>query len=334
MSVAFDIGLLPDRPIDELARLAASAEEKCFEGVWIADSQSIFRDAYAALTICALRTERMLLATGVTNPLTRHPAVLAGVIATVDEISGGRAILGIGTGESAVKTIGRKASTLREMEEAILAIRSLLAGESTEYQGTTLKMSWPTRCVPIYVAASGPKTLQLAGRIADGVLFQVGASPVLVEYALNEIRKGAEQAGRSYEEIQLCMRLACNLSSNGEEARRELRPYAAAAAVTTFRSVPASIISDEIGQDIRRLRERYDYHKHTNVDAGHQELVTSTILDAVAIAGTPEEALPKFKKIAGMGIHRIVIPLTGSDPDGVMKVLAEEIRPHLSKSGS
>ena len=307
MSVAFDIGLLPDRPIDELARLAASAAEKCFEGVWIADSQSIFR---------------------------RNPAVLAGVIATVDEISGGRAILGIGTGESAVKTIGRKASTLREMEEAILAIRSLLAGESTEYQGTTLKMSWPTRCVPIYVAASGPKTLQLAGRIADGVLFQVGASPVLVEYALNEIRKGAEQAGRSYEEIQLCMRLACNLSSNGEEARRELRPYAAAAAVTTFRSVPASIISDEIGQDIRRLRERYDYHKHTNVDAGHQELVTSTILDAVAIAGTPEEALPKFKKIAGMGIHRIVIPLTGSDPDGVMKVLAEEIRPHLSKSGS
>lgn len=96
MTVAFHISVLPDHPVAEISDLAERADELGFAGIWIADSQSIFRDAFSALTMCAMRTQSLRLATGVTNPITRHPAVLAGTFATIDELSGGRAIIGIG----------------------------------------------------------------------------------------------------------------------------------------------------------------------------------------------------------------------------------------------
>lgn len=104
--VELHVGLLPNRPAAEVVDLIERAEALGFAGAWVADSQSIMRDAWAVLAAAAGRTERILLATGVTNPVTRHPAVLAGAIATLDELSGGRALLGIGVGESAVRTLG------------------------------------------------------------------------------------------------------------------------------------------------------------------------------------------------------------------------------------
>src|SRR5918911_304985 len=103
---AIDLGLLPRSPAAEVADVAVEAERLGLDGVWLADSQSIFRDPFAVLALAASRTERIRLATAVTNPVTRHPAVLAGVFATLDELSGGRAILGIGKGESSVYTVG------------------------------------------------------------------------------------------------------------------------------------------------------------------------------------------------------------------------------------
>jgi 5,10-methylenetetrahydromethanopterin reductase len=171
MAVQFDIGILPNQPVAEFIDLIVAAEDLGFHGVWIADSQSIFRDAYVSLAVCALRTKRMLLATGVTNPLTRHPAVIASSIATIDELSGGRAILGIGSGFSAVQTLGLRAASLKTMEESALAMRTLMSRQTARYDGKEIKMTWPSRSVPIYFASSGPKSLQLAGKVADGVLF-------------------------------------------------------------------------------------------------------------------------------------------------------------------
>jgi 5,10-methylenetetrahydromethanopterin reductase len=105
MPVPVHVGLLPNRPVAEIAELAARAEDLGFAGVWLADSQSIFRDPFCALALCAGRTRRLKLATGVTNPVTRHPATLACSFATLDELSGGRVVLGIGVGESSVETL-------------------------------------------------------------------------------------------------------------------------------------------------------------------------------------------------------------------------------------
>jgi 5,10-methylenetetrahydromethanopterin reductase len=330
MGVAFEVGFLPNRPVNEVAESAVFAEQLGFAGVWVADSQSIFRDGYTALTLCAARTGKVRLATGVTNPITRHPAVIAGSIATLDELSGGRAILGLGVGESAVRTLGLKPARLAELEESTGVIRSLRQGKPTSYRGTEIKMTWPQRAVPIYYSSSGPRSLQLAGRVADGVLFQVGSDPALVSYAIKNIRLGAEQAGRKLSEIGLYVRLACSVSGNRKRAREEIKGYAAAAAGTVFASVPKSDVPDGLWTDLERMKKQYDYYQHASSAAEHKELVTDNILDSIAIAGTPEEAIPRFKEIIALGVDGFVIPVTTSDPKESMRTLAERVIPFAS----
>ncbi len=323
----FHVGLLPNRPVSEVVELAAAAEEFGFDGVWIADSQSVFRDAYMALALAADRTERVKLAPGVTNPVTRHPAVLAGSIATLAEYSGGRAILGIGVGESAVRTVGLPPAKLKQLEEVTLTIRSLLAGKTAEYEGAELKLSWPTSEVPVVYSSSGPRSLRLGGRIADGVLFQVGAHPALVSYGLENIRAGAEEAGRDQTSVTRLMRLACSVSHNRAQAREEARGYIATAAGTVHWAVPHEHIPPDVLPDLERMKARYDYSKHAAGDAEHAALITDGIIDSISVVGTPDEVVPRFRELARLGLNGFVLPITSRDPKATMKLFSEEVMP-------
>ncbi|HSA92245.1 MAG TPA: LLM class flavin-dependent oxidoreductase [Terriglobales bacterium] len=326
----FDIGVLPQGAVEESVQLMAAAEELGFGGVWVADSQSIFRDAYVTLALGALRTRRLMLATGVTNPVTRHPAAIACSIATIDEMSGGRAVLGIGTGFSAVRTLGLKPASLKSLEEATHTLRALMACQPAVYAGKEIRMTWPARSVPIYFAASGPKSLHLAGRIADGVLFQVGSEPALVRQAIERVHAGAREAGRDPKDVKLCVRLGCSVSHDRQAALEEARPYAAAAAETVFQSNPEDTLPPDLAADLKRLQEHYNYYQHVNQQASHGDLVTDRIVEAMVVAGTPEEVIPRFRAILGVGVDRVVIPLTTREPAALLRTLAEEVIPQLT----
>jgi 5,10-methylenetetrahydromethanopterin reductase len=318
------VGLLPNRPIDEIAELAELAEDLGFAGVWLADSQSIFRDVFCALTLCAGRTRTLKLASGVTNPVTRHPATLACSFATLDELSGGRVVLGIGVGESSVETLSLRPARIARLEQAALVLRALMAGEEVEWDGARIRMTWQARAVPIVFASSGPRSLETAGRVADGVLFQVGANAPMVSYALERVERGA--AGRP---VTRYMRLACSVGPDREAARSAAAGYVAAAAGTVFRSAPADLLDPALLADIRALKERYDYYQHTSSAAAHAELVTDRILDAIAIAGTPEEAVPRFQELVARGVDEFVLTITSPRPEETMRILAEEVLPAL-----
>ena len=307
----------------------ALADELGFGGVWVADSQSVFRDAFMALTLFADRTKHMELATGVTNVTTRHPAVLAHSFATLDEISGGRAVLGIGIGDSAVYNIGQKPARLKRLEEVIAVLRTLMAGETAHFDGVDIKVSWPPRKVPVVIACTGPKSLQLAGRIADGVLFQVGSDPKLVRYARKNIEIGANQAGREAAEIKLYQRLACAVAQDREQVRTEARGYAAVAAGTIYTAIPKEDMPEALWEDLRIMKQEYDYHQHGSMDARQAELITDRILDAVAIAGTPDEAVPRFRELMELGVENFVLPIVTKNPETIVKMLAGQIMPHL-----
>lgn len=327
--ISFDIGLIPRGPAAEEVELAAAAEERGFSGVWVADSQCVFRDAFAILALCAARTRRIRLATGVTNPVTRHPAVLASSLATLNELSEGRAVLGIGVGESAVRTLGLRPARLDELEEVVGVLRSLWERKPVKHRGTEIRMSWPEGGVPIYVAASGPRALELAGRVADGVLFQAGSHPQLVDFALRHIRKGMEQAGRKPGAVKILARLACLVSSDAQWAKEEIRSYAAAAARTVFGAVPEPDIPVALRTDLARLKERYDYSEHVSREALHRELVTERILEGIAVVGTPAEVVPRLKEIAAKGIDGFVIPVATSRPREVLQTLSEDVLPRF-----
>ena len=330
MPASFQIGVIPNAPLSEFVDWVGLADELGFEGAWVADSQSVFRDAYMALTLFAQRTKSMKLATGVTNPITRHPAVIAGSFATLDEISGGRAILGIGVGESAVETIGVKAAKLKRLEEITRVLRALLAGETVNFDGKDIRTSWPPRKVPIYFACSGPKSLQLAGRVADGVLFQVGADPALVRWAIRNVEIGTQAAGRSLADIKIYQRLACAVADDRERVREEVKGYASVAAGTIYRTLPRDDIPDDLWEELKHFKEQYDYYEHASRDAKHTELITDRILDGVAVAGTPEEVVPRLKELVAAGVQGFVTPVTTKEPAAMITTMAERVIPSVN----
>ncbi len=329
MSVSFHIGCLPNQSVHHALEMGRRCEELGFDGLWVADSHSVMRDAYSILSALAIQTRSLILATGVTHTVTRHPAVLANSWATLQELSGGRAICGIGVGESAVHNLGLKPERLAAFEEKLKVIRGLLQGEKVTYEGTDISMPWSTREVPLVMASSGPRSLQLAGRIADGVLFQVGSEPRLVQYALDNITAGAEQAGRKLSDIKLYMRVATAVADDWQQARQEIKGYASVAAGTVYATLPGEYLDEELQHDLARMKEAYDYAEHASNTSSHSDLLTDRIFDAIAIACSVEQAVDRFKAIADMGIDGFVSPAGMADPWPYLETLAKRVIPQV-----
>lgn len=330
MAVSFELGILPNRPVGDCVRMAGQAEELGYGGVWVADSHSVMRDAYCVLAILATQTNALRLASGVTHTVTRHPVVLANSWATLQELSDGRAVCGIGVGESSVRNLGLRPEKLAVFEEKVRIIRALMRGERTEYEGKEIHMGWASKIdVPVVMACSGPKSLRLGGRIADGVLFQVGSDPRLAQYALDNIRAGAEEAGRNFDQIKLFMRVACAVSDDPTRARKEVEGYASIAANTVFRTVPRQYFDDQLYEELARLKSEYDYAEHGSNTSRHKEFLTDRILDAIAVAMTPEEAVARFQELIDLGIDGFVWPANMTDPYPYIDTFADGVIPNV-----
>src|SRR6266849_9769419 len=177
--------------VDEPSAFCSMVGE--IDRLWLTDSSLHARNCYSYLTLAAGRTSRLLLGTAVTNPATRHPAITAAAAATVDEISGGRFALGIGTGDRPLLALGRKPSTLASLEAAVDGIRRLWRREQVDLRSGDFEMvgahlRFPARAdIPVFISASGPKTLELAGRIADGVILLVGLFPEALDWAISHV---------------------------------------------------------------------------------------------------------------------------------------------------
>lgn len=325
MTISFNAGILPNMPLQDCVDLGVAAENLGFDGIWVADSHSVMRDPFAVLNLVATRTTKLKLATGVTQTVTRHPAVLANNFATLHETSGGREIIGIGIGESSVRNLGLTPEKLLNFEHKFHTIRGLIAGDSVNYQGNEMQMAWSNYRTPIFMACSGPKSLQLGGRIADGILYQVGANPEFHRYALENIRIGAEQAGRKFEDIKLYARLACVVAKDKATAYDEVKGYCSVAAGTVFKTVPREYFDDELYQQLAQFKAQYDYAEHGSNDAKHKALLTQEIIDAMAFVGTADEILPRFEQLIAMGVQGFVTPFAMRDPLSYMQRFSKEI---------
>ena len=174
-----------------------------WDAAWLPDSQLRRRDTYVLLAAAAQRTSTIRLGVLLTNPVTRHPSVTASSIATIDELAPGRVELGWGAGDTAVRLAGLRPATVARMESGIRLMRRLLDGDQVEV-GAERPAELPFhRPVPIWLAAGGPRTLEMGGRVADGVFIRVGTHPALIEDAVSRVRRGAESAGRAPEAVRL-----------------------------------------------------------------------------------------------------------------------------------
>lgn len=297
MTPDLDVGLMPRLPARDAVALAQRAEELGFGGVWVADSQTTFREAFTLLGACAMVTERVRLTTGVTNPITRRVPVLASAFATLDELAPGRVVVAIGKGDTSLRTIGLEPPRLAEFEAAVAELRGLLAGSDGALQ-------WGPHPLPIYLTASGPRALRLAGRIGDGVLFQVGADPRLVDYALREIAVGARESDRTLDDLVLCARIACAVGDDTESALAALGPYVRFALQTIRSAVPADELPVDAADDAALAR-------------------------AAVLAGPPDEVATALAALAAQGVDRVVAPIVG-DGRAQLELLGERVLPQLA----
>ena len=203
----YGLGIFLTEPPQQLLEMVRLAEERGFSHVWIADSHVIWREPYVTLGAAAVQTKRVILGTGVTNPVTRDLSVTASAFATLSELTGGRVALGIGLGDSAVETMGKRPAKLAKLEESIGVLRRLLSGQRVTYDAGEVHMDWVNGSVPpIFIGASGPRILRLAGKVADGAIILVGVAPEFLQGAFQSIQEGAQEAGRDPAELEVVVR--------------------------------------------------------------------------------------------------------------------------------
>ena len=334
------VGFHPDRPVGEVADLAADAERLGYPSVWIADSQSIFRDVYAALTLAAERTTRIALGTGVTNPVTRHPAVIASAIGSVAEHAAGRdVLLGLGTGETAVESIGRKRATIARMEDTARTIRALHAGEPVTYEGAELAQAWSVGPVPIVFASSGPRSLRAAGRSADGVYLKLGVHPAVLRYAMENVDAGRAEATHRSDGFRVQAMVPVSVDDDAAAARDEVRGFAAAIARAAVRAIPSEDLPGGLGEEIAELervssaaRERQSYVAWLH-SPEYARLIPDSIVEAFAIAGTASDVADRIVALGEAGVTEVIAPLTMPDPGGPLRRIGSDVLPRLAESG-
>ena len=198
----FGFTLKPEHSIERTIALTRQAEAAGFSYGWLFDSHILWKDVYPLLTLMAVNTDKMRLGTCVTNPATRDITVTASVLATLDEISGGRMDLGIGRGDSAQRVLGKGPVKTRVLDNAVRIIKDLVEGRTATYMDTQLDLTWtPGYELPVWIAGYGPMVLGMAGRTADGIILQL-ADPALIEWLIGIMRQAATEAGRDPAEDQ------------------------------------------------------------------------------------------------------------------------------------
>jgi 5,10-methylenetetrahydromethanopterin reductase len=228
------------RPPDtrSFSELSQAAEKTGLDMLFIPDSQSLYREVYVSSAICAMHTEQIRFGPCVTNPLTRHPAVAASAMGTLSELSNNQAIFGIATGDSAVLNLGLKPSKVDEVRDYLTVFRDLVEKGEGQYRNKSCTLSWFKKKVPTYIAAEGPRTLRLAGEIADGVIIGTGLIPEVISDTLIWIEEGAKKSGRKLDDLDLWWLVDVHMDSDGEKARDEIRTALAATAHHSFSCSP------------------------------------------------------------------------------------------------
>lgn len=322
----FGVWLQPTASPATVARWARVAEDEGFAFVGIADGQNIWRDAWICLTAAALATHRVRLGPWVTNPFTRHVTVTANDLATLDELSGGRAFLGIGIGDDSVKTIGHRVARMDELAEIVDQIRRLVRGERvTAPTGTWSLATARGRERDIYWACANQRSLEYAGRCADGAIVSGWLVPDLMVAAARAIEAGAQAAGRSPAAVAKIFNTCVSIGDDAAAARDAARPYVARAlCYSASAQVPGWSVAD-----MERLRAAYSYYDHFSPTQGVARLVPEPIITKKAVAGTPDECAALLQLVVDHGFDKLgLIPM--GDVEANLRDLARRVIPRLT----
>ena len=307
-----EVELSPVIATNEMLELARMVDEAEADRLGISDV-AMLRDTFLVQALCAEVTHRVRIGSLVSNPYVRHPAVVATTLATLNEISQGRAFLGIGVGAGLSGLGIEQPRPAGRLEEFLLVVGKLMSGEKLDWDGPAYRIrgaqvASDIAChIPVVVGTRSRQVATLAGRMADAVV--VGAREMRAD-ALERYRRwvheGAREAGRDPGEVEIAPRVTLCVSQDGEAARRSVALYTAH--YLSLGSVERSGLDPERFQRIRRLAGEatgWYFEPEVRYSAELDQLITPDLIERFAVAGTPRECLDQVRQIAGMGYDSI-----------------------------
>jgi 5,10-methylenetetrahydromethanopterin reductase len=322
----------PFRPFADWIRVVHLVEELGY-GMTCQSASPLSRgDPFVELGVAARETNRLLLATTVAVPVPGHPAVMAASISTVNEISGGRAVLGVGRGVATAGQLGEPGLKSAQREEYVRALRTLLAGDEARWRGTPMRLGWAARAglrpPPVILAAYGPQTLRLAGRCADGVLIAAAVGGPVLRDAIAAARDGAREAGRDPGELAIWVMGRASVGDSADEALSDLKAILAGAGRQLDPRDPD--VSDDLRPAIAELRKRYVEADHVVPGGANDALIdelglTGYLAGRFAIAGSAEECKRQLQELADLGVDCVFLNGAMRNEERMIVTVAEKV---------
>ena len=330
-----DIGIVLQTtpPASQVIDLAVQADAQGFSHVWTFDSHILWEEPFVIYSQILAKTNNVIVGPMVTNPATRDWTVTASLFATLNEMYGNRTVCGIGRGDSAVRVTNGKPTTLATLRESIDVIRELSNGREIDYNGSKIKFEWASksRC-EVWVAAYGPKALQLTGEVGDGFILQL-ADIDIAAWTIDAVRKAARDAGRDPKSVKICVAAPAYVGDDMAHMREQCRWFGGmvgnhvADIVSRYgdsSAVPAALT------DYIKGRQGYDYKQHGQAGNTHTTFVPDAIVDRFCILGKVDEHLKRLKELQEIGVDQFSIYLQHDGKQETLDAYGKYILPEIA----
>ncbi|MGH3108305.1 MAG: TIGR03842 family LLM class F420-dependent oxidoreductase [Rubrobacter sp.] len=328
----FGVTLQTNPPASRVIELTRRAEELGFGYAWTFDSHILWQEPYVIHSQMLSATERIMVGTFVTNPVSRDPSVTASTFATLNDTFGNRTICGIGRGDSVVRVLGRKPTTLRQLEEAMHVIKELAEGREVDYSGVKVSIPWVNDGkLDVWMAGYGPRALSLIGRKADGFILQL-ADPVILDWTMQHVHDAARDAGRDPKSVKVCVAAPAYVGEDLTHQRDQCR---------WFGGMVGNHVADLVARygedsqvphaltDYIKAREGYDYSHHGQADNPMTDFVPNEIVDRFCLLGTVEDHVMKLNELKDLGADQFNVYLMHDAMEETLEAYGEEIIPAL-----
>ena len=330
----FGVVLQTNPPASRVLDLTRRAAAGGFSHAWTWDSHVLWQEPFVIYSRMLAENPEIVVGPMVTNPGTRDWTVIASLFATLDDMYGPRTICGMGRGDSALRYIGAKPTTLKTMSESMKVIKDLVAGKEIEYNGKTLGFPWASGWdLPMWGAGYGPKALTLIGEECDGFILQL-ADPYLVEWTTKFVKDAAANAGRDPDDVKICVAAPAYVGTDLPHQRSQVRWFGGmvgnhvADLVARYGS-DSSMVPAALSEYIA-AREGYDYAHHGKAENPMVDFVTDDVVDRFCVLGPVESHIARMEELRDLGVDQFAVYLMHDSEDATLQAYADRVIPALS----
>ncbi|WP_159401316.1 LLM class flavin-dependent oxidoreductase [Streptomyces maremycinicus] len=321
-----------------LVELARKADDYGLHSIGVGDTGFRLNEAASRVTLLALGTTRTYVGMRPTNPWTRDPQITAAFLATIDAMTEGRAFMEIATGDSAVRSVGRRPSTRARLEEYVTCVRGLLATGHGHFEGREIQVFGDQRPpVRISVGAEGPRMLELAGGIADAVSIGTGLMADVVAWSLEHVRRGAQLRGREPADVEPWFTVRSVLDADRDTAHNRVRPSLASILHHSMRGgADGRLVPERHQEAVREYVRHYTLADHQRPDGANEGLMerlglTGFALDRWGLAGNAGDWIERIEALQNAGVRRMWLANRGSltQLEEALRIFGEQVLPRV-----